>query len=113
MNGKIPNYTMLKKFSYVCYLYIRFYNFYKFEFHPKKCVFISYYTEYKGYKYLDASGRVYIIRNIEFNEKDFPFTNDFPSQLKAIVDASHSLSGISDWVDSPLYVAKAKYSSSI
>ncbi|KAL5756593.1 hypothetical protein ACOSQ2_021339 [Xanthoceras sorbifolium] len=68
-----PNISSLKVFSSACFLYLRAYNSQKFDFHSSKCLFLGYSNAHKGYKYLHSSGRIYISRNVAFNEQDFPF----------------------------------------
>jgi histone deacetylase 1/2 len=70
-----PNYDLLKTFGCACWPLLRPYNAHKFTFRSKECVFIGYSNNHKGYKCLDvATGRVYISRNVIFDENIFPFS---------------------------------------
>ena len=45
-------------------------------FRSKQCVFIGYSSQHKGVKCLDVStGRVYISRDVVFDETKFPFAD--------------------------------------
>ena len=54
---------------------MRPYNTRKVQFRSKRCVFLGYSNSHNGFKCLDPSeGRVYISRDIVFDETVFPFT---------------------------------------
>lgn len=56
------------------------YNTRKLQFRSKRCVFIGYSNQHKGFKCLDPSeGRVYISRDAVFDEKVFPFASLLPN----------------------------------
>uniref|UniRef100_A0A2N9HK34 Integrase catalytic domain-containing protein n=1 Tax=Fagus sylvatica TaxID=28930 RepID=A0A2N9HK34_FAGSY len=78
---KTPDYNFLKTFGYACWPHLRPYNTHKFDFRSKRCVFLGYSLNHKGYKCLDLStNRMYIARNVVFDEHTFPFsTNSIPS----------------------------------
>jgi hypothetical protein len=70
-----PNYSMLKIFGCACWSHLRPYNKHKLSFRSKPCVFIGYSSLHKGYKCLDIDiGRVYISRDVIFDEAIFPFS---------------------------------------
>jgi transposase InsO family protein len=70
-----PNYSLLKIFGCACWPHLRPYNRHKLSFRSKPCVFIGYSSLHKGYKCLDMdSGRVYISRDVVFDEALFPFS---------------------------------------
>ena len=74
-NKAKPNYDLLKTFGCACWPLLRPYNARKLTFRSKECVFIGYSNHHKGYKCLDvATGRVYISRNVIFDENVFPFS---------------------------------------
>jgi histone deacetylase 1/2 len=70
-----PNYTSLRVFGCACWPNLRPYNSRKLEFRSKRCAFLGYGNMHKGYKCLDIStGRVYISRDVIFDEEIFPFS---------------------------------------
>ncbi|WVZ62530.1 hypothetical protein U9M48_012269 [Paspalum notatum var. saurae] len=72
--GVKPDYNFLKAFGCACWPNLRAYNSKKLSFRSKQCVFIGYSASHKGYKCLDRqTGRVYISRDVIFDEKMFPF----------------------------------------
>lgn len=70
-----PNYTHFKIFGCLCYRYIRPYNSHKTEFRSSPCVFLGYSPRHKGFKCLHSFGKIYISRHVNFDEKQFPFTD--------------------------------------
>jgi histone deacetylase 1/2 len=69
-----PDYTFLKVFGCACWPHTRPYNQRKLEFRSQKCVFMGYSSQHKGYKCLHIpSNRVYISRDVVFDENAFPF----------------------------------------
>lgn len=81
-----PDYSFLKVFGCACYPHIRPYNSHKLDFHTKECVFLGYSSSHKGYKCLAADGRIYISKDVIFNEFKFPYMELFP---KAEISAFH------------------------
>jgi histone deacetylase 1/2 len=70
-----PNYSFLRIFGCACWPSLRKYNSHKLEFRSKACVFLGYSPMHKGYKCLDRStGRIFISRDVVFDEKVFPFS---------------------------------------
>jgi histone deacetylase 1/2 len=81
-----PNYTFFKVFGCACWPHICQYNNHKLEFCSKKCVFLGYSSLHKGYKCLHVpSNRVYISRDVIFDEHVFPFAN-LPTDGCRVVD---------------------------
>ena len=75
-----PNYSFLRVFGCAIWRNLRPYNKHKIEFRSKQCVFIGYSNLRKGYKCLDiSSGRVYISRDVVFDENVFPFEKLHPN----------------------------------
>ena len=72
-----PEYNIFKVFGCACYPCMKPYNTHKFQFHSTKCVFIGYNRNYKGYKCLSASGRIFVLRHVIFNEDELPFEKGF------------------------------------
>jgi hypothetical protein len=57
-----------------CWPNLRPFNTHKLQFHSKQCVFLGYNTLHKGFKCLDvAEGRVYVSRDVVFDETIYPF----------------------------------------
>ncbi|CAH9083274.1 unnamed protein product, partial [Cuscuta epithymum] len=77
--GSIPDYSFLRVFGCSCFPFLRPYNKHKMDFHSEECVFIGYSTQHKGYKCLSPSGRVYISKDVVFNESKFPYPTLFNS----------------------------------
>ena len=74
--SELPDYTFLKVFGCACWPHLRPYNSRKLEFRSKKCVFLGYSALHKGYKCLHVpTNRVYISRDVVFDENLFPFSN--------------------------------------
>jgi hypothetical protein len=74
--------SMLKTFGCACFPHLRPYNAKKLTFRSKECVFIGYSANHKGYKCLDPkTGRVYISRDVIFDEQVFPFSRKFEANL--------------------------------
>jgi histone deacetylase 1/2 len=72
--GSQPDYKILRVFGSACWPNLRAYNSKKLSFRSKQCVFIGYSPNHKGYKCLDReTGRVYISRDVVFDENQFPF----------------------------------------
>jgi histone deacetylase 1/2 len=77
---KSPDYASLRIFGCACWPNLRPYNTRKLAFRSKQCVFIGYSNMHKGVKCLDVtSGRVYISRDVVFDETVFPFSKLHPN----------------------------------
>jgi hypothetical protein len=62
-----------------CWPNLRPYNNHKLSFHSTQCMFLGYGSMHKGYKCLDrATGRIYISRDVVFDEPLFPFATSLP-----------------------------------
>lgn len=71
---KSPDYSILKVFGSLCFPHIRPYNKHKFSFRSMPCVFLGYSSKHLGYRCHDrATGRMYIARDVQFDEVTFPF----------------------------------------
>lgn len=71
-----PDYTSLHTFGCAIWPNLRPYNTRKLQFRSKRCVFIGYNNSHKGFKCLDPKyGRVYISRDVVFDESVFPFAS--------------------------------------
>lgn len=99
-----PDYSFLKVFGCACWPHLRPYNNHKLEYRSKKCVFLGYSPLHKGYKCLHVpTNRVYISRDVVFDETVFPFStltpptdttttslHSFPVLPDQFVDAAYS-----------------------
>jgi hypothetical protein len=75
-----PDYNSLRTFGCACWLNIRPYNNRKLCFRSIQCVFLRYSQFHKGFKRLEPkSGRVYISRDVVFDEFVFPFEKLHPN----------------------------------
>ena len=94
-----PDYTSLRVFGCACWPNLRPYNNRKLMFRSKQCAFLGYSPLHKGVKCLDIStGRVYISRDVIFDETKFPFADLHPNAgallRKEILLLPSHLSGI-------------------
>lgn len=94
-----PDYTSLLVFGCACWPNIHPYNTRKLMFRSKQCVFLGYSAQHKGVKCLDVStGRVYISRDVVFDETKFPFSELHPNAgallRKEILLLSPNLTGL-------------------
>jgi hypothetical protein len=75
-----PDYGSLRIFGCACWLNLRPYNTRKLAFRSIQCVFLGYSCLHKGFKCLEpSSGRVYISRDVVFDETMFPFSEMHPN----------------------------------
>ena len=75
-----PDYTSLCVFGCACWPNLRPYNNRKVMFRSKQCVFLGYSPQHKGVKCIDVStGRVYISRDVVFDETKFSFADLHPN----------------------------------
>ena len=87
---QFPDYNFLKSFGCACFPFTRPYNNNKLEFRSKECVFLGYSPSHKGYKCLDSAGRLYISKDVIFNEYKFPYAELFScNQPSTTSDTSH------------------------
>jgi hypothetical protein len=78
--NEIPNYNFMRPFGSACWPNLRPYNSHKLQFQSKQCIFTGYSNLHKGYKCLDyATGRLYISRDVVFDEQVFPFAKFHPN----------------------------------
>jgi hypothetical protein len=74
--GHKPNYSLLHMFGCACWPNRRPYNSRKLSFRSQRCVFLGHSNQHKGYKCLEpSSDRVYISRDVIFDETTFPFSS--------------------------------------
>ncbi|KAG8087751.1 hypothetical protein GUJ93_ZPchr0010g8326 [Zizania palustris] len=73
---KPVDYSLLRVFGCACWPYLRPYRSRKIEFRSTRCVFLGYSGKHKGYKCLHIpTGRIYISRDVTFDERIFPFAD--------------------------------------
>ena len=86
--GCTPDSHFLKTFGCTCFPHLRPYNSHKLQFRSSKCLFLGYSSTHKGYLCLHPFGKIYISRNVIFNEHEFPY-----SELLGLkYDVSHPIS---------------------
>jgi Integrase core domain/GAG-pre-integrase domain len=72
--NKTPNYHDFRVLGCLCFPLTRPYNKHKLELRAQPCIFIGYVISHKGYRCLQlSSNRIFISRNIQFNEHSYPF----------------------------------------
>jgi histone deacetylase 1/2 len=75
-----PDYKSLHIFGCACWPNLRPFNTRKLAFRSIRCVFLGYSSLHKGFKCLEpSSGRVYISRDVVFDETVFPFNELHPN----------------------------------
>lgn len=63
---------------WMCFLPpLRPYQSHKLKCRSQECLFFSYSTSHKGYRYISSSGRLYIYKDVFFNELRFPYSKLF------------------------------------
>jgi histone deacetylase 1/2 len=74
--GNSRDYSLLRIFGYACWPNLRPYNKHKLNYWSKQCAFLGYSNLHIGYRCPDIStGRIYISRDIVFDETIFPFAS--------------------------------------
>jgi hypothetical protein len=74
------DYSFLRTFGCACWPNLRPYNTRKLQFRSIQCVFLGYSDMHKGFKCLEPStGRVYVSRDVVFDEHVFPFARLHPN----------------------------------
>ncbi|GAU19342.1 hypothetical protein TSUD_336290 [Trifolium subterraneum] len=85
-----PDYTLLKVFGCLCFPHLRPYHTHKFQFKSSPCVYLGVSPQHKGHKCLDATGRIYISKDVIFHELKFPYVSMFSSSTTPSSDISMS-----------------------
>ena len=81
-----PNYFMLKVFGCNYYHDLRPYNKNKLQFRSIKCTFLGYNLKYKSYKCITLDGRIYLFRDVIFDEYSFLFSKFDSTTAITILD---------------------------
>ena len=68
--GRPHGYHILKIFGCACYPYLRPYHPYKLHFRTSQCVFLGYNRCYKGYRYLNSSGRFTFLAQLSLMKRN-------------------------------------------
>lgn len=79
-----PHYLGLRVFRCPYFPYLRCYNTNKLSFGSSPCTFLGYATNQKGYKCLDANGRIYLSRHVVLMNKNFLLTSQRSKPTKNI-----------------------------
>ena len=77
--NKDPDFHFVETFGCACFPLLRPYHTHKLNFRSQECVFFGYSSSHKGYKCLSSIGRIYISKDVLFNELRFPYLDLFPS----------------------------------
>jgi histone deacetylase 1/2 len=80
--NKNPDFTFFRVFGCACFPLLRPYNAHKFDFRSHECIFLGYSNTHKGYKCLSPTGRVYISKDVLFNECRFPYKSLFSTSTQ-------------------------------
>jgi hypothetical protein len=78
--GAKPDYSSRRVFGCAYWPNLRPYNSHKLQLRSTRCIFLGYSNMHKGFKCLDISkGRIYISRDVIFDESIFPFASMHPN----------------------------------
>ena len=78
-----PDYQFLRVFGCSCFPFLYPYNTHKLEFRSSECVFFGYSLSHKSYKCLSSSGRIFISKDVIFNEYQFHYPTLFSSSTSS------------------------------
>jgi len=84
--NKDPDFDFLKKNWMCLFSFLKLNHSHKLDFIFQEGIFQGYSQIHKGYKCLSSSGRVYISKDVRFNEHEFPYSRLFPNTLNNIKD---------------------------
>jgi len=101
--GKEPDYRSLRTFGCACFPFLRPYNVNKLDYRSQECIFLGYSMSHKGYKCLSSSGRVYISKDVLFNELHFPYNEIMSTSSNSVnnfVNSNNTAHNSSNWFTS-------------
>lgn len=79
---KSPDYKFLRVFGSACWPNLHPFNQHKMDYRFTLCVFIGYNPDHKGYLCLQKpTGRLYVSRDVRFDEQHFPFATPIPTPV--------------------------------
>uniref|UniRef100_A0A803NGK1 Integrase catalytic domain-containing protein n=1 Tax=Cannabis sativa TaxID=3483 RepID=A0A803NGK1_CANSA len=89
-----PNYSMLRVFGCLCYPNLRPCNKNRLQYMSTPCVFLGYSMSHKGYKCMSKDKRIYISRDVIFDEQHFPYAASNTASTTTQCQFTHHTSGI-------------------
>jgi histone deacetylase 1/2 len=89
-----PDYSQLKIFGCLCFPHLRPYNKHKLQFRSSPCVYLGVSPQHKGHKCLDEHGKIFISKDVVFNESNFPYPSLFPPLLMTVTVTQKFLMGL-------------------
>jgi len=87
--NKSPNYNFLRNFGCSCYSFLRPCNKHKLDFRSHECLLLGYSISHKDYKCLYPNDKLYVSKDVIFNELKYPYNDLFPP-LSNFVTSSKS-----------------------
>lgn len=79
LHNKMPNYSMLRTIGCLCFPHLRPYNQHKLQFRSMPCINLGISPRHRGYKCLNHEGRIYISKDVIFDENTFPYPSLYPT----------------------------------
>ena len=80
---KALQHSFMKTLCFACFPLLKPYHTHKLDFKSQECVFLGYSSSHKGYKCLSSTGRIYISKDVLFNELRFPYLDLFSSSCSS------------------------------